>query len=208
MLMPLALALGSVAIGTALGIVRLPPRPLRGLHLLAAVATVLVVALELLPSAMRGAGVATVPLFVAGFAIPAALERLGARDGTLGLEVGFVGLLVHSVGDGLALGAYGGDGSESWNVLLAIAIHTVPVVAVVVLGFADRLGMAHALVRGALIGGAMAAGIAGFDALSPDHVERAEPWVAAAVGGLLAHVAFHVTRRTYPQIGPTPGGDA
>ncbi len=200
MLLPLTIAFVSVALGVALGLGRERARhalgPVRTFALVAAVATV---ALELVPGAGERGGAPALAVFVAAAFGPWLLERLGGRWGAARspaarLEVGYLALLVHHVGDGLGLGVYTGAGHEGhvhWDVVLSIGGHTVPVTAVVVLAFARRASRYAAALRGFGFAFAIALGIALSGVGSAAAFERVEPYLTAAVAGLLLHVATH-----------------
>jgi hypothetical protein len=76
-------------------------------------------------------------------------------------------------------------------VLVAIAIHTVPVVAILVLGFRQRSGLLASVVRAAGLALAAAAGVLLTELVPRALVHQAEPWITAIVGGLLLHVVAH-----------------
>jgi hypothetical protein len=202
----IAVALGAV-FGLASGQSR---RSLIVLRLFALVLALSVVFGHLLPEAVEGIGVVRALLvFALGLGLPLALERLfrgrpaSSRD--LGLELGFWGLVVHHVGDGLALGAYARlqeqNSGGHLDVLLALVAHTVPLVAVVAVAYAQAEGRRGAALRCAALAGASAVGIfaaSGFDAQA---VESFQTWLSAAVSGLLLHVAVHDLR--LPRVGRT-----
>jgi hypothetical protein len=200
MLLALLVAVVSVAIGVGIGLARSSAHrtlgPVRTFALVASFATVV---LELLPRAVAGGGLVALAVFASAAALPWVAERIGARAASdrstaLRLEVGYVGLLVHHVGDGLGLGTFTGGshaGHEHWDVLLAIGGHTVPVTAVVVLAYGRRASRGVAALRGGLFAAAIGVGIALAHAVPAAAYGRVEPFVTAAVAGLLLHVATH-----------------
>lgn len=200
MLLALLVAVVAVAIGVGIGLARTYAHrtlgPVRTFALVAAFATVV---FELLPRAVAGGGLAALATFAGAAALPWVAERLGARVAShrsagLRLEIGYLGLLVHHVGDGLGLGTFAGGahaGHAHWDVLLAIGGHTVPVTAVVVLAYGRRATQRVAALRGGLFAVAIAAGIALTHAVPAASFARIEPYVTAAVAGLLLHVATH-----------------
>ncbi|NRA36059.1 MAG: permease [Polyangiaceae bacterium] len=111
----------------------------------------------------------------------------------MALELGFVGLMVHRAADGVALAAYSGDHGHSSDidVVLAIAAHSVPVVAVVVLAFSAALGKRSALLRAVALAAASVAGIALTGLVPPEWLDALMPWVNAVFAGLLLHVVGH-----------------
>ncbi|MCZ7684621.1 MAG: permease [Sandaracinaceae bacterium] len=162
------------------------------------VSALAVVLAQLLPDALGGAGLWALPVFALGAALPWAAGKLsgGLRSvrGAVGLELGYLGLLVHKVADGIALGTYGGEqhaGHGHGDVLFALSAHTVPMVALVALAYQRRAGWRAAILRvlgllAATIAGAVGANLAPAAALG-----SVEPWITAAVAGLLLHVVAH-----------------
>ncbi|MCK6548623.1 hypothetical protein L6R52_22450 [Myxococcota bacterium] len=108
----------------------------------------------------------------------------------LGLEIGYAGLVAHHIGDGVALREYGSADHASLDVVLALAAHTVPVIAVVVLQFTALRGRTTALARAAGLFLATVVGIS-LASIFPAALEALEPWIAALVSGLLLHVIAH-----------------
>ena len=105
------------------------------------------------------------------------------------------------MGDGLGLGAYsalpGGPVAHA-DVLLALAVHTVPLVAVVTLAFRSVSGTRTAVERAAGLAAASLGGIA-LSAVVPEHlVHSLSAWIAAGVAGLLMHVVTHDLGRDLP----------
>lgn len=199
MTFPLLVALGSVAVGTALGL-GLGRRALGAARTVAAVVAVLAVVFQLAPEAVTEVGWLALVVLAGGFILPMVAELLGhqALRGTdagprLALELAYGGLLVHQLGDGLALGALGSGVHDHGHEVsvVALGIHAVAMSAVFVLAFRDALGARAALLRGlgmalALTVGALAVSVVPAGILIPAH-----PWVAAATAGLLLHVALH-----------------
>ena len=163
---------------------------------------------HLLPEAVHGIGFGfTAVAFFLGLVLPFALERLfrgrvlGRRD--LGLELGFLGLLVHHLGDGLALGTIAlidvSTGGRHLDVMLALVAHTVPLVAVVSAAYAHEAGRRSAAMRCGAFAVASVAGIFAANGIEPETVEAFHTWISAAVSGLLLHVAAHDLR--LPRVG-------
>jgi hypothetical protein len=157
----------------------------------------------LLPDALSGAGLWGGLLFLAGLLGPLLLhpltERLASRQSDLSparlaLEAGFIGLLVHHVGDGLGIGAYAalpGGVLAHLDVILALIAHTVPLVAVVTLAYRSEYGLAVALRRVGALGLASALGVGVSFAVPAATLAAAAAWIGALVSGVLLHVVTH-----------------
>lgn len=200
MLLPIIVSVAAVALGAALALWPASDRALGPIRTFALIASLVVVITHLVPDAAEVLGFWVLPLFAAGLALPPAAE-LAARGlfrslagAQVGLEITYVGLLVHSVGDGVALGTYGGALSgeqEHADVLIALAAHTVPVTAVVVLAYGAVIGRAAALGRAFGLALATVAGVLVSGLIRPDLTESFSAVVAGAVAGLLLHVVVH-----------------
>ncbi len=208
MLLPLAVAFVSVGLGVALGLGHARARRALGaVRTFALVAALATVALELLPGSTARGGFAAFATFAVAATLPWLVEVVTARFGAtrspaLRLELGYVALLVHHVGDGLGMGAYTGashDGHHHWDVLLSIGGHTVPVTAVVVLAFSRHARRSVAAARGLGFAIAIAIGIGLARSIPVASFEHVEPYVTAAVAGLLLHVATHDWLEDLPQ---------
>lgn len=209
--MALALAVSTLAVllGLLLGLAPAASRralgPLRTLTVSAVGAVILG---HLLPEALSTLKSVGLLVFAAGLALPRWLARAaslfqrdrgdpagGGSATGLALAFGFWGLLVHHVGDGLALGAYARMGQVTDHVapdvLLALALHTVPLVAVVAAGYQRALGRRAAVVRSVALAGASALGIFATGLATPAKIHELNAWVAAGVAGLLLHALTH-----------------
>ncbi|MGE0791663.1 MAG: permease [Sandaracinaceae bacterium] len=190
------IALGSVLGGALLGVAG-RRSAFSALNTFALVSALAVVLAQLLPDALAGAGLAALVVFAVGALGPTLLERLGRRIGTRGawgLELGYWALFVHQLADGVGLATYGAGrhaGHDHVAVLVAIAAHTVPIIALVTLVYHRRGGPKAVVLRIAPLAGAVIVGLFLPGLLPSEGVERAEPWVTALVAGLLAHVVAH-----------------
>lgn len=198
---PIAIILGSVAMGALLGVVA----PERGrlfdaIRTFAIVSAVAVVVGRLIPSAVGQAGPVVLIGAAVAFLAPWLVERAAHEDpehdhsSTMGLELSYWGLMVHKLGDGIAVGTLTGTthaGHEHGDVLIAIAAHSVPVTALMTLAFTSSHGRRSGIVRaiGLAVGGVAGVILARETALS--SWTRGEPWIEAIVGGLLLHVVTH-----------------
>jgi len=205
-LLPAAVAVAAVALGLLLGLLQSGrSRAVGPLRTLALAAALTVVFTHLLPEAFSELGLPALVLFTATVALPAWLRLVtrlaGGREhhGHAGLGLGYLGLLVHHVGDGLGLGAYGDQSNGAHvDVLLALAVHTVPLVAVVTFAFRGARGMRAAVLASGGLAVASVAGV-GATALVPEEVVHSlSGWIAAGVSGLLMHVVTHDLGRDLP----------
>jgi hypothetical protein len=156
-----------------------------------------------LPDALSGAGLWGALAFLVGLLGPLVLhpltERLALRKSELSpqrlaLEAGFIGLLVHHVGDGLGIGTYAalpGGVLAHLDVILALIAHTVPLVAVVTLAYRGEYGLAVALRRVAALAAASAVGVGASFAVPGPALASASAWIGALVSGVLLHVVTH-----------------
>lgn len=200
MLAALVVPVVAVSAGTALSVIGGPrPRvllPIRGFALAAVVTSVVA---HLVPEAMMsGAGVWALLAFAIGLWLPLWLGHLRrdmaerGRHRRIASELGFAAVLLHQLGDGVALGALGTSaisGHHNWDILVGIFAHTVPLAAVVTLPFVER-GLREVAMRAALLVAASAVGAAGAEWLGGLH-EELLPWFSAAVAGTLLHILSH-----------------
>jgi hypothetical protein len=162
----------------------------------AIVAVAAAIAIHILPESIDGAGWWVLLPLVVGFFAPPLIGRATRAIGThrrVAAELGYAGVLVHQLGDGLGLGAVTGAshaGHTHWDFLLGVGAHTIPLVAVVALSFAELGGPRAAIARA---GGLLAATVAGIALTRVDEslMSVAGPWINAAVSGLLFHVLLH-----------------
>jgi len=198
---PIAIVVGSVAMGAVLGLVA-PGRGrlLDAIRTFAIVSAVAVVVGRLIPDAIRGAGPIVLVAVAIAFVAPWLIERAAQEDpehdhsSTMGLELSYWGLMLHKVGDGLALGSFTGEahiGHHHGDVLTAIAVHSVPVTALITLAFTSAHGPRSGIRRafGLAIVGSLGVVLAQQTRLGA--WSGGEPWIEAAVGGLLLHVVTH-----------------
>ena len=181
-------------------------------------AVVMVVFVHLLPEALEALGYPALLLFAAALAAPHWLSgslrgRLVHADASqrIGLELGFWGLVLHHVGDGVALGAYSRvdehTGHSHVDVLLALVLHTVPLVAVVSAGYARARGARSALLRALVLAAASVGGILAARLVPQSTLQSAQAYIAAAVGGLLLHGMTHDLGEDLPTTAASRIGD-
>lgn len=207
MLFPVLVAAGSVALGSALAAVPGARRALGPARVIVLALALAVAAASLIPAAWRALGAVALIGILAGLVVPSIVERgasVAAKrlgpPGRLAAAVGFVGLLVHQLGDGLGLYAV----QASAQVAFALAAHTVPITALVVLDALDAGAKRAAVVRAVLMAAATVLGVALGGAVPATLVARIEPWIGAVVAGLLIHIVAHEARRGTRTVGPLP----
>jgi hypothetical protein len=187
LVLPALLAIVSIAAGAALGLMHGDARrPLRAVQIAALLAALGVALLQLLPEALEALGASA----LAAFALPLLpLLRPAARSArSLAIEFGYAALLVHQLGDGVLLGAYGGvlfPARAHAGLLAAIALHTVPVASAIALRFELRSGRRAALARCTGMIGTSLLGIALAGRIPTQLAERVDPWASAVIAGLL-----------------------
>jgi ZIP family zinc transporter len=169
----------------------------------AVVAAAAIALLHLLPEAIAAVGFAAlIPAFVAAFG-PAVLERAIPSSHaqheapTTALAMGYAAVIAHQAGEGAALASLAETGALSLAIVLAIAAHTVPLAMVVGIRVIEVKG-------GAGRGGRRATGLALLGVVAATSVGAAagsffggarlaavQPWLLAAVAGLLLHALSH-----------------
>ncbi|MGB8332711.1 MAG: hypothetical protein WCE62_21480 [Polyangiales bacterium] len=198
---PLAIVVASVAMGAALGLVA-PGRGrlLDAIRTFAVVSSVAVVVGRLIPDAVKSGGAQVLIAVALAFIAPWLIERAAHEDpehdrsSTMGLELSYWGLMIHKLGDGLALGSFTSEahaGHHHGDVLMAIAVHSVPVTALITLAFTSAHGPKSGILRalGLAVVGALGVALAQQTALG--DWTGGEAWIEAAVSGLLLHVVTH-----------------
>ena len=163
----------------------------------ATLAAVAVVITHLLPEALYELGPSSILLFLAGWFAPTLAHFVGQRSthgrpASAVLEAGYWGLIAHHVADGIGLGTYTRlpEGSHL-DVIVALAAHTVPLIAVVSLAYRVTFGARAALLRSLGLALASVAGILLSALVAGATIERLSPIVAAVAAGLLLHVVTH-----------------
>jgi len=199
-LLALLVAVSSVLLGAAWSFVPTTSRAVLGyMRTFATLAAVAVVVMHLLPEALSELGPLSLLLFLFGWFAPALAHFIGQR-GTSGrsqhavLEAGYWGLIVHHVADWIGLGTYTRLPSESGShldVIVALAAHTVPLIAVVSLAYKTTFGARSAILRSVGLALAGVFGIGLSNMVSASTVERFAPVIGAVAGGLLLHVVTH-----------------
>jgi hypothetical protein len=102
--------------------------------------------------------------------------------------------MLHKLGDGFALGSFTGEahaGHHHGDTLVAIAVHSVPVTALITLAFTAAHGRGSGIRRAIGLAVVGSLGVVLAQSTSFGTWARGEPWIEAAVGGLLLHVVTH-----------------
>lgn len=199
--LPIAIIVGSIALGAVLGLVAHGRgRLLDAVRTFAIVSSVAVAVGRLIPDAIGEGGPLVLLAAAAAFLAPWLIERAAHEDpehdhsSTMGLELSYWGLMAHKLGDGIALGSFSGPahaGHHHGDVLVAIASHSVPVTALMTLAFTSAHGRRSGIRRAAGLAIAGVIGVLVALQTTPSIWARGEPWIEAAVGGLLLHVVTH-----------------
>jgi hypothetical protein len=198
---PIAIVVASVALGAAVGLVA-PGRGrlLDAIRTFAIVSSVAVVVGRLIPDAVRGGGPWVLVAVAAAFLAPWLIEQAAHEDpehdhsSTMGLELSYWGLIIHKLGDGIALGSFTGEahaGHHHGDVLTAIAVHSVPVTALITLAFTSAHGRKSGIRRAIGLAVAGSLGVVLAQQTSLGTWTSGEAWIEAAVSGLLLHVVTH-----------------
>jgi hypothetical protein len=200
-LLALLVAVSSVLLGAAISFVPTSSRAVLGyLRTFATLAAVAVVVVHLLPEALAELGALAIPLFLAGWFVPRLAHFVGQRS-TSGraqhavLEAGYWGLLVHHLADGIGLGTYtrlpSELGGSHLDVVVALAAHTVPLIAVVSLAYRTTFGARSALLRSLGLALASVLGVCASSLVGARTIEGFAPLISALAAGLLLHVVTH-----------------
>lgn len=203
-LIPFLFAVGSVALGALLALLPgVGARSLGPVQTFSVAAALTVVIVHLIPESADSLGMWALVGFSAGLVAPLFIEALLDRIARMRVtaspfdhdvitaEVGFAGLLIHQVGDGIGLWVTSGTAESSLNAAFALSAHTVPLATLFVLRFATLKGRRSALIHAGGLAAASAVGIIIGAIVPGDVISQFNPWVEAVVAGLLLHVITH-----------------
>ena len=198
---PIAIVVLSVALGAAVGLVASGRgRLLDAIRTFAIVSSVAVVVNRLIPDAVSTGGPWVLIAVAVAFLLPWLIEQAAHEDpehdhsSTMGLELSYWGLMIHKLGDGIALGSFTGEahaGHHHGDVLTAIAVHSVPVTALITLAFTSAHGRKSGIRRAIGLAVAGSLGVVLAQQTSLGAWTSGEAWIEAAVSGLLLHVVTH-----------------
>lgn len=212
--MPLLPGIGALALAVAIGGLAAFFRDrtrgaMPAVRTFAVVAAASIALIHLLPEAVAEAGWLAVLAAAAGFLVPAVLERAvtgrgahphdghGHRAPTTVLAMGYAAVIAHQLGEGAALASLATAGALSAAIVLAVAAHTVPLAMVVAIRVIEVRGGRERGVRRATalalagIAAATAAGALGGNLVDSARLSAIEPWLLAAVAGVLLHALAH-----------------
>lgn len=182
----------------------------------ALIACLAVVLGHLLPHSIASLGLVALMPFALALGLPALLEWTlerrashsghGAAGHGAALELSYLGLLVHQFGDGLGLGVFSSgehEGHLHLDLLVGIGAHTVPIATLMTRAFLRQRGPRAATFRalGLIIAGVL--GVAFAHRLPADLLSHADPWLTAAIGGLLLHIVVHDPRSPEERLRPS-----
>ena len=175
-------------------------RLLDAIRTFAIVSSVAVVVNRLIPDAVSTGGPVVLIAVAVAFLLPWLIEQAAHEDpehdhsSTMGLELSYWGLIIHKLGDGIALGSFTGEahaGHHHGDVLTAIAVHSVPVTALITLAFTSAHGRKSGIRRAIGLAVAGSVGVVLAQQTSLGTWTSGEAWIEAAVSGLLLHVVTH-----------------
>lgn len=190
---PMFIAAASVAvlpIAPALHrLTRWSPAAMRSLQLGIAIATILLIAVEILPECVGEIGPLALLAAAAGLSIPIAFERRAAvSTGNATSCLVAVGLSLHALTDGLAIA--GGEHHHEHAMGLAVVLHRIPVALALWWTLRPR-GRTAAIAALTLLGVCTIAGFGVGGALVSIVDTSMLWWFQAFAAGVLVHVMFH-----------------
>jgi hypothetical protein len=194
----------AVILGGLAALLREPGRrAMAAFRTFAVVAAASIALLHLLPEAISAVGYGAVIAALLGALGPALLERAipapaphAHETPTTALAMGYAAVIAHQAGEGAALASLAETGALSAAIVLAIAAHTVPLTMVVgirVLEVRAGAGGGGRAIAVALVGviAATAIGAAAGPFIGAARLVTVQPWLLAAVAGLLLHALSH-----------------
>jgi ZIP family zinc transporter len=205
--LPLGLAILALAVflGGLAALFREPARwAMSAIRSFAVVAAAAIALLHLLPEAIAGAGWGALGAAFVGAFGPMLLERMipsqhdhAHEAPTTALAMGYAAVVAHQAGEGAALASLAQTGALSVGIVLAVAAHTVPLAMVVGIRVLEARGEqehGHRRAISLALAGVIAAtavGAAAGSLLGGARLTAVQPWLLAAVAGLLLHALSH-----------------
>lgn len=166
-----------------------------------------IILLDFLPQAIKVGGWYCVLFAAVGVGLPTVIERRGHRLGEhfhrAALYLGLLGLLIHSMLDGVLLGS---SGSKPGLLPLAVILHRLPVGLTVWWLVRWSKGRGLALLLLAALGLLTAIGYFAGSGLLDGLDGRGLAWFQSLVAGSLFHVVLHRSRGAFPEEDPAASG--
>jgi ZIP family zinc transporter len=193
----------AVFLGGLAALFREPARwAMSAVRTFAVVAAASIALLHLLPEAIAVVGYGALVVTFLGAFGPVLLERAipshhTHEAPTTALAMGYAAVVAHQAGEGAALASLAETGALSLGIVLAIAAHTVPLAMVVAIRVLEARGVeargGKRAIGLALLGvaGATAIGAAAGSLIGGARLVAVQPWLLAAVAGLLLHALSH-----------------
>jgi ZIP family zinc transporter len=195
----------AVALGGLAAIFREPARwAMSAVRTFAVVAAASIALLHLLPESIAAVGLGAIAVAAIGALGPVLLERAlpsahahAHEAPTTALAMGYAAVVAHQAGEGAALASLAETGALSVGIVLAVAAHTVPLAMVVGIRVLEARGERRDGNRRAIglaLAGVMAATAIGAlvgTFLGGARLTSMQPWLLAAVAGLLLHALSH-----------------
>ncbi len=193
--MAVALAIGVIGAACLFGLLPLgADGATPWLRTAAAASALTLVWTSMLPAAADALGLLALVLAVVCFLLPSLLERALHRS-SLGTESALLGLMVHQAVDGAQIAWLGN--AEGIGGAVAVALHGAALVAAAVVA-ASGHGARAALTTAGVLMGSTLLGVSLGSLATHGVLHEVEPWVRAAVSGLLLHAMMHEIGQRMP----------
>lgn len=193
----------AVFLGGLAALFREPARwAMSAVRTFAVVAAASIALLHLLPEAIAAVGYGALVVAFLGAFGPLLLERAIPSQHTheaptTALAMGYAAVIAHQAGEGAALASLAETGALSLAIVLAVAAHTVPLAMVVGIRILEVRGLeargGKQAIGVALLGvaAATAVGAVAGSLIGSARLVAVQPWLLAAVAGLLLHALSH-----------------
>ena len=166
-----------------------------------------IILLDFLPQALEAGGWPCVVFAVLGVGLPTVIERrahrLGEHFHRAALYLGLLGLLIHSMLDGVYLGS---SGADSGLLPLAVILHRLPVGLTVWWLVRWSRGRAAAMLLLGVLAVLTALGYFAGAGLLDGLSGKGLAWFQSLVAGSLFHVVLHRSRGAAPEEAPAAAG--
>ena len=166
-----------------------------------------IILLDFLPQALEAGGWPCVVFAVLGVGLPTVIERrahrLGEHFHRAALYLGLLGLLIHSMLDGVYLGS---SGADSGLLPLAVILHRLPVGLTVWWLVRWSRGRGAAMLLLGVLAVLTALGYFAGSGLLDGLSGKGLAWFQSLVAGSLFHVVLHRSRGAAPEEAPAAAG--